>query len=59
MGNKIKDIDIKNWTDYFSNDIIIIKILIRIDEIDEMFILRCSYSLYWICNDQKCESCKN
>ena len=25
MGNKIKDIDIKNWTDYFSNDIIIIK----------------------------------
>ena len=60
MSNKVKDIDIKNRTYYFFNDIINIKNFdsnnIKIDEksYKHFFCL-----LHWICNNQRIEIGKN
>ena len=58
MSNKFKDINIKNHTYYFFNDTINIKNFdpnnIKIDVIEKY-----SYLLYWICNNQEFEICKN
>ena len=55
MSNKVKNINMKNRTYYFSNDIINIKNFglnnIKIDEVIKKY----SYLLYWICDDQKFE----
>ena len=53
MSNKVKDIDIKNRTYSFFDDIINIKSFdpnkIKID----------SYLLHWICHNEKFKICKN
>ena len=58
MSNKVKNINMKNRTYYFSNDIINIKSFglnnIKIDEVIKKY----SYLLHWICDDQRFEICK-
>ena len=56
MSNKIKNIDIKNHTYYFFDDIINIKIFDPNNiELDEKVIQKYSYLLHWICDDQRFE----
>ena len=59
MSNKVKEIDIKNQTFYFFDDIINIKNFgpnnIKIDEKR----LNYSYLLHWICDDQRIKIRKN
>ena len=56
MSNKIKNIDIKNHTYYFFDDIINIKIFdLNNIELDEKVIQKYSYLLHWICDDQRFE----
>ena len=54
MNNKVKDIDIKNRTYYFFNDIINIK---NFDQnsikIHEKSCKKYSYLLYWTCDNQR------
>ena len=56
MSNNVKDIDIKNSTYYFFNDMINIKDFdpnnIKIDQ-------KYSYLLHCICNNKRFEICKN
>ena len=72
MGNKVKDISIKNHTYYFFDDIINIKNFnpnnIEIDEKSYLcmtyllYILihyLYSYLLHWICDDQRFEIRRN
>ena len=60
MSNKVKDIDIKIRTYYFFNDIINMK---NVDsnntKIGEKVIQKYSYSLHWICDNQRFKVCKN
>ena len=55
MSNKVKDIDIKNQTYYFFNDIINIKNFdpnnVKVDEV----IQKDSYLLHWICDHKRFE----
>ena len=55
MSNKIKDIDIKNHTYYFFDDIIINIKHFDLNDIKNRlkFIQKYSYFLYWICDDQR------
>ena len=58
MSNKFKDIDIKNLTYYFFNDIINIEHFDQNNiKIDEKLHENIFYLLYWICDNQKI--CKN
>ena len=59
MSNKDKGIDIKNHACYFFDDIINIKNLNKNNtKIDEKSYKKCSYLLYWVCDDQRFEICK-
>ena len=54
MSNKVKDINIKNRTYYFFNDIIKIENFDPNDiKIDEKPWKKNSCLLYWICDDQR------
>ena len=60
MSNKAKDIDIKNRTYYFFNDIINIKVFVLNNiKIDKKVMQKYSYLLHWKCNDQRFEIRKN
>ena len=60
MSNKVKDIDIKNRTYYFFNDIINIKNFDSNNiKIDEKSYKKYSHLLHQIYNDQRFEICKN
>ena len=56
MSNKVKDISLKNHTNYFFDEIINIK---KFDlnnvKIDEKSYEKCPYLLHWICDDQRFE----
>ena len=56
MGNKVKNIDIKNRTYYFFDDIINIKNFdqnnIKLDE-KSYKMMKYSYLQYWICDNQR------
>ena len=56
MSNKVQDIDMKNRTYYFSNNIINIK---NIDpnniKIDKKSYKKLFFLLYWICDNQRFE----
>ena len=59
MSNKDKGIDIKNHACYFFDDIINIKNLNKNNtKIDEKSYKKCSYLLYWVCDDQRFEICE-
>ena len=52
MSNKVKDIDMKNCTYYFFNDIINIKSFDPNNiKLNEKIIQKYSYVQYWICDD--------
>ena len=61
MNSNVKDIDMKNRTYYFFNDITNIENFdpnnIKTDEKSYKNIL--NYLLYWICDDQRFEICKS
>ena len=60
MSNKVKDIDIKNRTYNFFNDIINIKNFDSNNiKIDEKSYKKYSHLLHQIHNDQRFEICKN
>ena len=60
MSNKVKEIDVKNQTYYFIDDVIYIKNFnptnFRIDEKSYKNIL---YLLHLICDNQRFKTCKN
>ena len=53
MSNKVKDISIKNCTYYFFNDIRNIKRLTK--KLASKGLQKNSYSLHWICDNQRFE----
>ena len=60
MSNNVKEITIKNYTQYFFDDIINIKGFDPNDiKIDEKSYIKYSYLLHCICNYQRFEICKN
>ena len=56
MSNEVKDVDLKNQTYYFFNDMINIrKSDANNTKIDEHSYKKYSYLLYWICDNQRFE----
>ena len=60
MSNEIKDIDIKNHTCYFFNDVINTKKFDPNKNLEMNIVAKkYSYLLHWICDDQRFEIHKN